>query len=717
MRSPYRIVEALVTGVLSRLRTQRQGDGAATARCVGAAGEPRTASDPSTAEGTLLVDAGGRVLEVRRAQTTADHRLGEVLERWHQSARLTDLHPSLTNAIQSARRLGASGARFALIPDLLSQPFPVRISVAPVDDGRGHYSAVVSSLTAGSPLALTAAESDSTDLLALALTDAAARAFSMSTVESDVLPTLCEMLAADACAVYASVHETEEPKLLAAMGHMPQGPARSIRLADMANLQARRQTPADAVGLWPGDAEWFGWHLEPTSALLAGYRAARGARGDSQVIAFLRDRRARPVVSAATALTAVDLVVSKVAAIAASGALAKMAADLETVYTVTKTISRSLDVDSTFHEIALSAAQAIEGSSCILFELDRGLSQLVAVASSDAEASATRGLRFRFASAEEARATLKRRTAIVVEDLRGDYGVDPQLGEVLTMRSALFVPMLVQEAPIGSLLLYSKETEREYAASDLRMVEHIADQAASAVENARLYRDLRVSESKIRSLLHRVSLTREQQRTALASIVHDEITQSMVGAIYELESVVEELGDDQSRSVGKALAVLRDATRRSREVIASLRSPVLDELGLPHALHSLAADLQTESGIRCQVECSGTRELPNAVESSLYRIAREALVNVRKHARASSVRIIFGCEGAKARLEVSDDGRGLKNEEAADSTEHFGIVMMQELAAACGGSCRVEPGRKGGVSVVTTIPLSAEPRVTRNGAR
>lgn len=679
----------------------------------GATGAPATPSAHETAEWVLLLDSGGSVLEAERGRSLKDHRLGEVLERLRKSTRLAELHPSLASVIDSARRLGASGARLALIPDLLSQPFPVRVTVTSLGGGRARYRVELSSLPRSSAWvpAVVAARHD--DLLMLSLAEASMRAPTLARLQRDVLPTLCEALGAEAGMLYAAMGRADDLQLVATTGHLPHSPTRSLKPGELQGAEVECEASVDGGGLMLCDPKWFGWHLAPRSPLRVMWKAALRADETVGVLVFVREQQARSALSPTSALAALEIVASRLAVLVSEQSIMSMAADLETAYAVTKAISRSLDVDSTFHQIAVSAARAVKGSSCLLFELDASLTELVVVASSDADVSTLRGLRFKFSSAEEALAALTQRTAIVVEDLMGEYGVDAQLGEALAMRSAVFVPMFVQNAPIGSLLLYSREVEREYAPADLRMVEHIADQAASAVENARLYRDLRVSESRIRSLLHRVSLMREQQRAALATIVHDEITQSMVGAIYELEAVMGGLDEQNGRSVGRVLGTLRDATRRSREVIASLRSPLLDELGLPHALRSLAADFQEETGIRCRVECSGTRELADTVESSLYRIAREALANVRKHAQAKSVRMRFACERGEARLEIVDDGRGLSPGERTDTLEHFGVLMMQEQAAACGGACLVGPGRKGGVSVVATIPLDTVPVTAR----
>jgi two-component system NarL family sensor kinase len=199
---------------------------------------------------------------------------------------------------------------------------------------------------------------------------------------------------------------------------------------------------------------------------------------------------------------------------------------------------------------------------------------------------------------------------------------------------------------------------------------------------------------------------REQQRSSLATVVHDEITQSIVGAIYELEAVAGRLGGQESEAVTKVLATLRDATRRSREVIASLRSPLLGELGLASALKSLCSDFQEETRIRCQVKYSGSPALPEPVQTTLYRIAREALANVRKHSDAGAVRVKLTCSNEQAHLTITDDGRGI-GEGTGDPHDHFGILMMQEQAAACGGACIVANGKHGGVMVEVRVPLVA----------
>jgi signal transduction histidine kinase len=665
---------------------------------------PTRSSAVDTGEWLLMMDRDGAVLEAQRGANAGDQRLTEVVERLRLKAKFGELHPSLAAALTAAQRFGWSGSRLVLIPDLLSQPFPVLLEAVLSRQGQDGYEVALQSLSRDSAWLSSWQSLGQEDLLLLSLALTARRPGSIERVCLQTLPVLCELLTAEGAAAY-TVSETGMMQLGAWVGSAFDHAPASLVAPDRSPSATDQVVPVG--GLVQGDAQAIGW---------------RGGRGQSGRIAWHRvdhagellgllvfDRRAEAKLASApqVAVVALEIVSLQLAALARGEAVASLGADLETAYSVTKAISRSLDIDSTFHHIAVSAASAVRDSSCLLFEFDEASSDLVVVAWSEPDVSSLRGLRFNLGSTDEARALLAQKTAIIVEDLRGDYGLPVPLADTLAMRSAVLVPIYAQSAPIGALLLYSRDVDREYAPADLRMAEHVADQAASAVANARLYRDLGLNEAKMRALLHKVSLVREQQRSALATIVHDEVTQLMVGAIYELEAVGARLQGQEAESVAKVLGTLRDATRRSREVIASLRSPLLGELGLAPALKTLGIDFEEETHVRCHVKCSGSAGLTEPVQVGLYRIAREALANVRKHSDAKHLRIALDASKEEVRLQISDDGHGVVVEDQT-KPDHFGILIMQEQAAALGGSCTVENGRRGGVLVHVRIPQTID---------
>jgi signal transduction histidine kinase len=666
----------------------------------------RTALDQASvgSEWRLVLDANGHVQEAQHGSPGGDPRVSEVLERLRKGTVLGSLDASMRDAMSAAASFGVSGRRIAFLPDTLSQPVPVFLEIVRSGSRSAGFIARVSSIRSGPSWSDELTGLSSSELLALSAAAAIASDSPPEAIVDSVMPLLLDALNARSGFVFVRTTHGRELELIGEYGSAWPGDRPS--LPDDAVMVLAERNMLGAFAYLGADDQRDLMRRRPDGR-------------DTHVMQLLTEG-SRPVAAIwltlgeggspqASRLASVQPIATLLALRLQVGLLKQQvqnrSRDLETAFTVTSAISHSLDIESKFHEIAVNAARVIEGSSCLFLELDSNVKDLVPIASSDMDSAHLAGLRFRFANAEDAEKAMSEKTPMVIEDLQGEYGVDPQLQETLAMRSAVFVPIYAQNAPMGSLLLYSRKRNRRYSDEELRMAEHIADQAGSAIENARLYRDLAVSQSRIRALLHRVSLVREQERSGLASVVHDEITQAMVGAIYELQSLASRLDSRGRDQVARAISILRDATGRSREVISSLKFPLLEELGLPAALRTLLNEFREETGLRCTLECSGTRQVDKAIETTLFRIAREAISNVRRHAAARSVRVELVYDKDQVALSVIDDGRGLVETEVQDDRDHFGILVMQEQAAALGGECMVEPGRRRGTVVRASLPI------------
>ena len=655
-------------------------------------------------EWRLLLDANGRVSEAQRENPVGDPRVTEVVERLRKGSLLGALDASMHDAMSAAGNFGTSGRRIAFLPDTLSQPVPVFLDIVRNRDRGAGFVARVSSIRSGPSWSDELADLSNSELLGLSAEAAASSEDPLEIIVDAVMPLLLDALHAKSGFVFVRKVHGHELELVGEYGSTWPG--------------ERRYLAAGAVAALAEHSAIDGFVYLSAHDLAALHR--RNSRRETHLVRLIRDE-SHPVAAiwlavgegeprlASRVVTAQSI--ATLLALRMQAGLSKQEAqgrshDLETAYTVTSAISHSLDIESKFHEIAVNAARVIDGSSCLFLELDSSTKDLVPVASSDVDSALLGSLRFRFTNVNDAEKAMSEKTPMVIEDLQGEYGIDPRLQDTLAMRSAVFVPIYAQNAPMGSLLLYSRKPNRRYSDDELRMAEHIADQAGSAIENARLYRDLAVSQSRIRALFQRVSMVREQERSALASVVHDEITQAMVGTIYELQSLANKLGSSERDQVTRAISNLRDATGRSREVIASLRFPLLEELGLSAALRALIAEFGQEAGIRSTLECSGTRPIDGAMEVTLFRIAREALNNVRRHARASSVHVKLAYdEDGQVVLQVIDNGQGIIEAQGLDDRDHFGILMMQEQAVALGGTCVVESGRRGGTVVRASLPV------------
>jgi signal transduction histidine kinase len=216
-------------------------------------------------------------------------------------------------------------------------------------------------------------------------------------------------------------------------------------------------------------------------------------------------------------------------------------------------------------------------------------------------------------------------------------------------------------------------------------------------------------------LLDRTMSAAEQERARLAAELHDGPIQHLNTLAYELEracaSLVRGSLDGGIRTLRQSQGTLRRQVGELRRLMVELRPPVLDQIGLEAALNDQAADFQRRTRIDCTVTVAFGERLSPEVETVLYRVAREALTNVEKHAKASRVWLTLVGERSRVRLEVRDDGVGFDPTAAADRSgrDHYGLLGMRERVELAGGTWSLLTGPGRGVTVQAAF---ARPAVT-----
>jgi len=154
---------------------------------------------------------------------------------------------------------------------------------------------------------------------------------------------------------------------------------------------------------------------------------------------------------------------------------------------------------------------------------------------------------------------------------------------------------------------------------------------------------------------------------------------------------------------------LDTSVKELRRVLAGLRPPTLEELGLPDAVKKELDGLQVE-GIAGCLEVQGEPvRLPPPVEIATYRILQEALNNVRKHARATKVDVQLRFDEEHLRIQVSDDGVGFNVSQtlkSAVSGDHMGLLGMRQRAESLGGELQVESRERTGTCVTLQLPFN-----------
>lgn len=250
--------------------------------------------------------------------------------------------------------------------------------------------------------------------------------------------------------------------------------------------------------------------------------------------------------------------------------------------------------------------------------------------------------------------------------------------------------------------VHERTRELEASRDDLR---------SAAEEKAALYEELRRKEAARGELLRKVISAQEEERRRIARELHDETGQAITALVVGMDTAALAPESD-SGAVRRRLKELRalavDALEDVHRLIHDLRPSVLDDLGLVTGLKWYAETRLQPAGISVEVTVSGEEtRLPAEVETALFRIGQEAISNVARHARASSVRVNLDFRDGDVTLEVQDDGVGFNLAsvlESGDSRREWGILGMRERASLIGGTLEVNSEPSHGTRVRTTIP-------------
>jgi signal transduction histidine kinase len=213
-------------------------------------------------------------------------------------------------------------------------------------------------------------------------------------------------------------------------------------------------------------------------------------------------------------------------------------------------------------------------------------------------------------------------------------------------------------------------------------------------------------ESQTRLLAELVA-AEEETRRRIAVDIHDDTAQAVAAAGLRMDALAAELKDPAEReAVLKARTALIEANRRLRRLLFELRPPALDEAGLGAALELFLTDSFAHEGFDWKVENRLEDEPAPEARAILYRVALEALTNVRKHANASLVEVLLERRGVGVMLRVADDGAGfdLPGPNAPAEPGHIGLVSMRERAEAAGGRFALTSTPGSGTTVEFWMP-------------
>jgi PAS domain S-box-containing protein len=290
----------------------------------------------------------------------------------------------------------------------------------------------------------------------------------------------------------------------------------------------------------------------------------------------------------------------------------------------------------------------------------------------------------------------------IIDDVHGPselaIGLREAVGAPVTesatqgLSSWMGIPLLLKDRIVGMLALTHAE-KAFFKPHQYELVRAIANQAAVAIENAKLYEQAQ-------------QLAAVEERQKLARELHDSVSQALYGIALGARTARTQLDRDPSRAVEPVEYVLQLAEAglaEMRALIFELRPESLEIEGLVAALEKHVAATTARYGIKVTGEFGSEPDLSLGGKEVFYRVAQEALHNVVKHSRAAtaSVRLV---NNGDLTLEVRDDGVGFDAKQSFPG--HMGLVSMNERAATIGAHVEVESQPGEGTTVRLVLPRS-----------
>jgi two-component system, NarL family, sensor kinase len=299
----------------------------------------------------------------------------------------------------------------------------------------------------------------------------------------------------------------------------------------------------------------------------------------------------------------------------------------------------------------------------------------------------------------------------VIECSRLRAALKTERGGTRGLRFHASVPLHFGGRPLGIMNLATPEWRR-LTRRELDLLSTIAWQVGVAIERARL------AEEAIR-------LARTEERARLARDLHDTLTQGLTAIGLHIEAALRatEHGTADTRAqLERALSVARSSLDEARGSLRVLRTAPFNTRPLAEALADAGRQMASDTGIRVHVRADAEASYPPAIEEELFRIATEALTNVRRHAGAQEVEVSLAHTAGRLRLTIADDGRGFDVRRASarrpggregaepGASGGFGLVGMRERALSIGGRLVVRSRAGQGTVVEVGVPLPSQPR-------
>lgn len=265
-----------------------------------------------------------------------------------------------------------------------------------------------------------------------------------------------------------------------------------------------------------------------------------------------------------------------------------------------------------------------------------------------------------------------------------------------------------QQNPLGILASLFIEESEPIQSADFELLKGLVDQAAVAITNAHLFKQVQGGRENERKLAKNIVEIQEKERRHLARELHDHLGQILTGLQFMLENTKNQSGDQQRSSIEEIQKTISEVIEQVREMSLNLRPSILDDMGLLPTLQWHIERFETQTGIQVNFSCSKFEgRFPSDIETTAYRIIQEALTNVARHAQATEVFVGLLIQDDTLWIEILDQGNGFDTD-AISKRSTSGLSGMRERASLVGGYLIIKSYPTQGTQIVSALPLTGK---------
>lgn len=247
-----------------------------------------------------------------------------------------------------------------------------------------------------------------------------------------------------------------------------------------------------------------------------------------------------------------------------------------------------------------------------------------------------------------------------------------------------------------------------FSSDEERTLHAVANSLDAALSNAALYAEVRDAALARQGLLRKIVEAHEDERRHLVGDLHDTLASELIRILYGIRGIAardEALTAEAREELDALERLVSDAERELRAFMNRVRPMALDDVGLTAALLDTVARFEHETRVETSVRVFGKADLhAPEVQLVILRATEEGLLNVRKHAGASRVRVIVRADDQGIRLSIDDDGVGWRPNGPTGEGRGLGLAYLRDRVAGFGGGVEAERSRLGGARLTVDIP-------------